>query len=437
MYFYILRIMSENTKTGGIDGDLSNLIKETVASLSTNVNCERATKIQNAVATYVNMFLAEVTNIEPLFKPSELIQVGSYAEGTKILEPDEFDFLVVIEELSKPGAVAIDNDPLKVQGVTHLPSTGYVTLTVADDNLKGKWEKYSENGLLKCFQYSTKHARFGSIFIKGIRKFYEERKAKKVEGSLILITATEIDFVNCPLRMPVVGGISLKMRRAELKTPNVLIHFEYEDLEIGVDVSPAIRYHVIKDCFNPEKCAGTKLSEAILCRESLLLVANRNFDFRATVTEAEVDFIKRIMKKEHKSIYIFLKYINTLFSFKLKDWYPFSSYMLKNICLRHDLNCNTEMRELATCLNNVIEDMKQFCTKIEIPNVVNSDINLAANSLVPEDTKLRDFMMEALTQICNKPKPATTVKDFGELLNQVVEEKALKFQSKYIEKSVP
>lgn len=431
--FLHFKRMSQDASVDVRDAELSFLIKETVASVRTNIICERAAKIQTAVARCVTMLLAEVANIEPMFKPEELIQVGSYAEGTKILEPDEFDFLVVIEELSRPGAIAIDNDPTKVHGFTHLPSSGYVTLSVADDNLKSKWENYCENGLIQCFQYSNRRPRFGSVFIKGIRKFYKERVAKRVEGTVILISSTEIDFVNAAVCMPAVGGISLKLRRAELKTPNVLIDFEYEDLKISVDLSPAIRYHSIKNCFHPEKCAGPRLSETILHRNSLLLVANRNFDFRITVTEAEVDYILHIMKNEHKTIYIFLKYINSLFSTKNKNWSPFSSYMLKSICLGHDLNCHIEDIDIFSCLKVVLDVMRQVCTDNEIPSSVNSDIDLAVGSLVPEDTEYRNCMVVALLQICSQSNHIKTVDEFKKVSDSIVEKIFLKFQSTYLE----
>ncbi|XP_045207051.2 uncharacterized protein LOC123559378 [Mercenaria mercenaria] len=362
--------MAENTDQTGTGDNLSCFIQDTVLSLQENVRCEKAVKLQKAVAACINFFLVEVTKEEPMFKSAELIQVGSFAEGTKILEPDEFDFLVVIDELSKPGAVAIDNDLENVRGHTHLPHSGYVTLVVADDNLKTKWERYCENGLLQCFQNSIDRARFGSIFIEVIRKLYTERVLLKKADAVVTCSSTEIDFLNFGMGMPAVNDIGLNLRRVEFKTPNVLIDFELDGMKIGVDLSPAIRYHRITDCFRPEDCAGVALSDAILNRESLLLVANRNFDFRVTVTEAEVGYIQHIMKHEHKVIYIFLKYVNYSFTTNTWKWQPYSSYMLKNICLRHDLNCQHETRTITFCFKDVLEDMNACCSKLEITSAV-------------------------------------------------------------------
>ncbi|XP_045208534.2 uncharacterized protein LOC123560404 [Mercenaria mercenaria] len=424
--------MAENTEQTDKGDNLSCLIQDTVLSLQENVKCEKAIKLQKAVAACINIFLAEVTKEEPMFKPAELIQVGSFAEGTKILEPDEFDFLVVIDELSKPGAVAIDNDLEKIQGQTHLPHSGYVTLVVADDNLKTKWERYCENGLLQCFQNSIDRARFGSIFIKVIRKFYSEHVPVKKADAVITCSSTETDFLNCAMVMPAVNDIALNLRRVEFKTPNVLIDFELDGMKIGVDLSPAIRYYSITDCFKPNDCAGVALSDAILNRESLLLVANRNFDFRVTVTEAEVGYIQRIMKHEHKVIYIFLKYINYSFTTKNKKWEPYSSYMLKNICLRHDLNCQHETRTISSCFKDVLEELNACCSKLEITSAVNSKIDLCASSAMPDKMTFgyRQYVVEALTQISQQAVNIHTLEDFNKLLNSTVENCLKRFRNR-------
>ncbi|XP_053408735.1 uncharacterized protein LOC128559875 [Mercenaria mercenaria] len=425
--------MAENTNQTGKGDNLSCLIQDTVLTLQENVKCEKAVKVQKAVTACIKFFLAELTKEEPLFKPAELIQVGSFAEGTKILEPDEFDFLVVIDELSKPGAVAVDNNPEKVKGYTHLPHSGYVTLAVADDNLKNKWEKYCENGLLQCFQNSIDRSRFGSIFIKVIRKLYVKRVFLKKADAVVTCTSTEIDFVNFGMGMPAVDDIGLNLRRVEFKTPNVLIDFKLDGMKISVDLSPAIRYYRITDCFKPEDCAGAALSDAILNRESLLLVANRNFDFRVTVTEAEVGYIQHIMKHEHKGIYIFLKYVNYLFETKRNAWEPYSSYMLKNICLMHDLNCQHETRTITSCFKDILEDMNACCSKLEITSAVNSKIDLCASSPLSSDKMTfgyRQHVVDALTKISQQAVDIHTFEDFKELLNSTVEKYLKRFQDR-------
>ena len=100
------------------------LIEGIVAHIQRHVKTDRAAKIQRAVRKNIDIILAELADKEQLFKVSEVIQVGSYAEGTKILEPDEFDFLVVIEDLSIPGATAVNFDPHNVLVIQIYQSLG-------------------------------------------------------------------------------------------------------------------------------------------------------------------------------------------------------------------------------------------------------------------------------------------------------------------------
>ena len=81
-----------------------------------------------------------------MLSASELLKVGSFHEGTKILQPDEFDFLVVIGELSRPGVTEADiaeSEP------------GYARVKIVDEATKGKWThrkgglKFMENFLDK------------------------------------------------------------------------------------------------------------------------------------------------------------------------------------------------------------------------------------------------------------------------------------------------
>lgn len=51
--------------------------------------------------TWRRFFLRIVGRLEPLFHVSELLQVRFYAEGTKILKPDNCGFLAITNVLSQ------------------------------------------------------------------------------------------------------------------------------------------------------------------------------------------------------------------------------------------------------------------------------------------------------------------------------------------------
>lgn len=367
-------------------------IESKVKSLQTDVKCEKAEKIQKAVYIWLKYFLREVGKIEPLFRVSELLQVGSYAEGTKISKPDEFDFLAVIDVLSQPGTVIVERKSELVPGC--------VSVSLAQEFLNTPLNKLCINGTVQCFQSEPLSAsfqgpkRFGTTFINAIyRKCFETQKQireecydhnKQSTGRLTMFTPVDIHFGSAGW-LEAVDGVGLKLHLVEYKTPNVLIVFLFEGLEISVDLTPAIRYQRIDDCVERENCASPKLMKAVSNHGSVLLVGNRESQtgFRVTVTECEVLYMKNILNTGHKLLYIFLKYLCTFFDQKPHTW-QFSSYMLKTVCIHHDTKCQSATGNIAECFGNILQDLTTYCTERKLPSVFNTEVNLFLKSLPPE-----------------------------------------------------
>lgn len=90
---------------------LSKLIDDTVSIVQSRVmDVVIDDEIERKVKAVVQQLLEYTAEKDPRFRSSEILSVGSYKENTKILEPDEFDFLVVMDELSKPGVISIVKD---------------------------------------------------------------------------------------------------------------------------------------------------------------------------------------------------------------------------------------------------------------------------------------------------------------------------------------
>ena len=359
--------------TGSVTEDaIYRFIEKKVAAIQRDTKCERARNIQKAVAESLQYLLKEVEKLEPVFGVSELIQVGSHAEGTKINEPDEFDFLAVVYLLSKEGTVIIDHKEDSWR-------TGSVSLVLGDISVNNELSKFCEKGEMQCFQGKSLSesffgaTKFGTTFIKGVMNTFR-KKLLKIGSSrgMIMCTPVDINFAGGGLIFPPVNGITLLLKDVQFKTPNILLEYELEGLEIGVDLSPAIRYHRIEDCINPAKCASPELLEAIRQHGSVLLVGDKLGGFRITVTECEVKYMQEIMRKRHKLLYIFFKHICHLF----RKLYPFTSYMLKQICIHHDAKCESDSEALASCLGKIIQNITMYCSEEELPTVLNKDVDL-------------------------------------------------------------
>ena len=178
-------------------------------------------------------FLDEVEKLEPLFRVSELIQVGSYAEGTKIFQPDEFDFLAVVDVLSKPGTVVLKTDQ-------KYPS-GCVTVSLAASTLSSPLSNLCENGTLECFhgpplsESFTGPMKFGKTFVRAVRDTYFKKVQiymnKSDARGFISCSPLEINFVlggGREVLLPPVNGIYLLLKAVEFKTPIVLLTYKFE-----------------------------------------------------------------------------------------------------------------------------------------------------------------------------------------------------------------
>jgi len=66
-------------------------------------NDREVADMENATEAIFWRILEQVNELDSRFKTVRVLKTGSFYEGTKISQPDEFDFMAVNEELSRPG----------------------------------------------------------------------------------------------------------------------------------------------------------------------------------------------------------------------------------------------------------------------------------------------------------------------------------------------
>jgi hypothetical protein len=406
-----------STRTEKDDDVYAQFVKGVVTSVQSETISEEAERIRRTILFYVMAWLDEVEEINPLFKVKELIGVGSYAEGTKIIEPNEFDYLAVIDDFSKPCLLKIDLGESSVH-------EGLVKVKVENDELKSRCGKLCQSGHLQSFQpinfpMSGEH-RFGHVFIEALLKY-----AKK-NGLRLGHTEGSPTSISCQIHLPTVNNITLLLTEVDYNSPNVLICFKYKGKEITTNISPAIRYFRTEDCFKKEDCAGPVFAELVLSRESLLLIGaftRNDSDFKITVTEAEVEYMKTVMAAEHKTIYIFLKYITKLYKDKVYNVYPFTSYMLKSVCLHHDIKCELGKRSIRHCFQLVIEDLMVCDQEGYVISIVNKHMHLVLNKDISLYKNIRRRnMLTDMKKMSILPQGINTVDAFHEYVRNFVQE---------------
>ena len=68
---------------------------------------EEVTHIGDNIQIIVQALLRELGDTNPIFRISKIIPTGSFYENTKVGSPDEFDFMVVLENLSQTGSIEL------------------------------------------------------------------------------------------------------------------------------------------------------------------------------------------------------------------------------------------------------------------------------------------------------------------------------------------
>ncbi|KAH3787649.1 hypothetical protein DPMN_165776 [Dreissena polymorpha] len=418
------KLLKDSKVSNSGEESFSHLVEQKVLSLRRNIISERADKLAEVVYRSVYVILDKVSELEPRFTVSEILKVGSYFEGTKIDKIDEFDFLVVIKELSKPGAIHINKGPDVFDEGYLMKEPGMVQIKLQDDDLKMKWRKYVIDDFLTGFQQpKDTHKRrqeFGSFVLESIKIF---AKTQHEWRDLLFEPGVNMFFNRGGLTLLSISDSErVILKAAEVHHPNTVLELEYDGSAISVDLSPAIRYDRVKDCFKAGDCVNERLAADVLERGSILLVAKQGNTFRITFTETEVEYMREKIHWVHKLVYMYLKYIKCLYAKIKPGFQPFSSYVLKMFCIHHDINCTIENKTVSKCLDEVLDLMTDYLENDDLPNVFNT--RLTYLDIGDIESEYRLCMLDGLRKIKELAVENPTEAYFNEVIKDVVEQSA-------------
>ena len=101
-------------------------------------------EIEQRVRSLVEEIAEYIGREDPLFK-NFVIPSGSFYENLKVEGPDEFDFMICLEQLSERGVCVKKEIPLRP-----VPDPGYVDVKVASEAYRHRWQRYiSRRGNLR------------------------------------------------------------------------------------------------------------------------------------------------------------------------------------------------------------------------------------------------------------------------------------------------
>ena len=313
---------------------------------------EEILDIKTAVDQQVNLIVETIGEIDPRFRIREVIPVGSAREGTQVVRPCEYDYILVLDAFSKPGAVSI----ILPEEYLKQASLEFVHVKLEDSELRSLFHQniHNHDELLASSWFPWKRRLgLGDIFYAAV-----SRSVKLCSNKIIKKNT---------------GYLTCKSSKPEQHGPACTIMFEWHRntseplLKISVDLCQALKipWEVYEDMLQSNDCdVPDDFKNHIKCVGSVLLMPNHKINdlstFKVTFTEAEL-LLTTGLTEHHIKCYKILKYVinpephpSQTCTSKIKSFIKdvsFPSYALKIMAWNHQFNqkCYKE-NDTLTCV---------------------------------------------------------------------------------------
>ena len=201
-----------------------NELYENKLALHNKFSKQEVSDIGAAVQKQVSLIAQRIYEIDSRLKVREVIPVGSSRENTQIIRPCEFDFIYILDALSKPGAVLIE--PEDIEG----SSREYMHVKMVKDDVKSVFHEFSDNGYILASRWLPWKRR-------GLRDLF----SSAVSQAVVLGSRSTV-------RMKT-GVLKLKRSKPKRTGPATTIRLLWESetnksMKISVDLCSAIKVDV-------------------------------------------------------------------------------------------------------------------------------------------------------------------------------------------------
>ncbi|KAL4218232.1 hypothetical protein ACF0H5_022968 [Mactra antiquata] len=341
--------------------------------LADEISCiynEEGKNVSRSVRRLVQKFVDEVGHVDSRFKSSEILSVGGFYEGTKVGKADEFDYLVIIDELSAPGVLKANTDgPIKS------------TFTFVDPDLRARWSEFVDDNQLQHFScnYRTnrKGRTYGGIMVNMIQQLLPLNATQMNDGTEIILGDDDIDAV-----VDFVDDEHLTLVSIRISIPNIIINMEWKEMMLSADITPAFRYYNVEDLVPKDQFLTPKLYNKVQEKGSLLLVTTVSegdkSHFKITFTEIEFVIVKELPPWCIK-VYRFLKYVHYICEKKISCIAyrsKLTSYIYKTACILVHLFEVSEDQKVTLYVFNVLSHIFKGLENKHIPSLFSKSQNL-------------------------------------------------------------
>ena len=332
--------------------------------------------IRTAVGQQVDRLAKTIGEIDPRLKWQEVIPVGSARERTQIVRPCEYDYILVMQALSKPGAVSVS--PIDRKNNNCL----YKSVKLETYELRSLFHKHSRGDHIIASSWLP-------FFRRGLKELFYATVARAVtECSSILVKKQT-------------GCLAFKRVKPESHGPACMVMLEWHGkltgtcINISADLCPALQLHwkKYKDILESADCDVSENLHHIQSIGSVLLMPNEGMMFKVTFTQAEL-LLTEDLSEHHITCYKLLKYMlngeplpiqmNTSKVKRIfKDTTIISSYTLKMIIWNHQLiqHCFEE-EDLGLCVFQMLSELEecwQLKSGLRHPFNINSAVKVASD----------------------------------------------------------
>ena len=121
-----------------------NELHEKELDLHNRYSDQELTDIREAVVKQVHLIAQRIYEIDSRLRTQEVLLVGSAREGTQIIRPCEYDFILILDALSKRGAVTII--PEDQEG----DSREYMHVKLKDKDSRSIFHEFSDNDCIRA-----------------------------------------------------------------------------------------------------------------------------------------------------------------------------------------------------------------------------------------------------------------------------------------------
>lgn len=339
-----------------------------------DLHVDPATVDQIYIATkrIVQQVMDEIGKRRPHLSIKEVISVGSFQEGTKNCSPNEFDFMVCFDFLSRKENVQIES----VAGCQPGYMTAFLNASVVNDDMVYVIRKLYEN--VCCIH----HEGLRSEFIKVLKEVTTSLLMKKIvmpQGVLVLKGSKYLSL-----------RLEWHKFKEEYKGPDIYnglcqsdVPFEESySLDIDVDVMPAVSVENLSLLSHlhgfPSHINGIIENQKfhLVCKVSGQSPNAPYLHISHATTEV---FLVRHLHPIHKQCYKLLKYLltqGTEINRPIKD-ISLSSYVFKNAILFHEYDklCSGKP-DTVTCSIEIIRYIRAQLRKGIFPSFLMRTTNV-------------------------------------------------------------